>query len=219
MASSSSSSSSSASSSAGPAESAVLEVDSDGVARRAGEKQYNNTMMRKNVHISTRTQYSNKQKKIVAWALNQPGLKDHVRGGVLQIGGLKKMASHAKWFNAFLTSLSYPDTRSEIPVVNDDADILLSKGISTMQGYKSALATGGKKARAKKAAATGGKKARAKKAAATSGKKASAKKALAKNGPARRPERVVNPRQYEVDIIYMQYLSVPIESGALGHKL
>ena len=104
----------------------MLQVDSDGVARRAGEKQYNSRMMRKNVHISTRTQYSNKQRKIAAWALDQPGLKDHVKDGVLQKEGLKKMASHAKWFIAFLTSLTYPD--SAIPIVLDDTGILLSKG-------------------------------------------------------------------------------------------
>ena len=132
-----SSSSSSSSSSAQSAGGVVLTLNGDGVARRAGEVQYTETMMRKNVHDNTRTQYSNKQKKIAAWALTQPGLKDHVEGGALKKDGLEKMASHAKWFIAFLNSLSYPD--GEIPILNDDADILLSKGISTMQGYKSAL--------------------------------------------------------------------------------
>ena len=96
-------------------------------------------MTKKNVHSSTRTQYSRKQQKIVTWALKQPGLKDYVVDGILQKGGLTKMATHAKWFIAFLTSLSYDETHTEIPLVTDDADILLAKGISTMHGYKSAL--------------------------------------------------------------------------------
>ena len=163
-------------------------------------------MTKKNVHSSTRTQYSRKQQKIVTWALKQPGLKDYVVDGILQKGGLTKMATHAKWFIAFLTSLSFDETHTEIPLVTDDADILLAKGISTMHGYKSALHKASKRTKSPKAK--------------TTLKKSKYTLMLLDGTMHRRCRRTaclpVHILRYEV---HMQYLSVPIESGALGHKI
>jgi len=66
-----------------------------------------------------------------------------------------------------------------------------------------------KELEAKKAAASSGKKLRAKKKRGSTAKKTRAKKKRGNTSGS-------TPLRYEV---HMQYLSVPIESGALGHKI
>ena len=92
----------------------ALEVESDGVARRPGQAKYKKAMEKKNIHISTREQYYNRQREIGKWALTQPRLKAYVKDGLLQKEGLEMMALHSEWFIAFINWLSFEDSEIQM---------------------------------------------------------------------------------------------------------
>ena len=94
---------------------------------------------RKNIRKRTRKKYNNALKHVWDWLQTQEAMAPYLNeDGSLNEQGCHVWCQGSQWFSAFIGSLT-TEIEEDADDSDDDGEVILMKGLSSMEGYRSAI--------------------------------------------------------------------------------